>query len=469
MNRRSIRVRLAAWQALVLMATFAIAGGGVWLAMRDSIHESVDEDLRARLSLLERELTKAMDAAGAEHVERRIDLVNLQATGPGTRFRISDGTRWIYQSPGAEKWGDEPIASSSLQRRGRARTLVVGGRPVRVLAATASVADAIWVIQIGLPIGEFYEALAGVAWTVVLASPLVLLVASVGGYWMSKRTLEPVARITRTARAISAEKLAARLPLRGADDELDRLSETLNEMFARLDAAFRRVTQFTADASHELRTPVAIIRTTAEVTRRRPRTEAEYTDALDRILAESERTSRLIDDLLMLARSDAEGEEFALEPMDLAQSLREACEEGCVLADAAGLSCEVNLKPACPALGDPQALRRLFLILLDNAAKYTAPGGTLRVRMDVGRTDAIIEVQDTGMGIGPEDLPHVFERFYRVGKDRSRARGGVGLGLSIAQRITAGHGGDISVHSEPGAGSTFRVRLPIVAPASSTD
>ena len=199
-----------------------------------------------------------------------------------------------------------------------------GGHPFRVLAAPVSVADTVWAIEIGVPMGEFYEALNGVAWTMVLALPLVLLVASAGGYWMSKRALKPVDRITRTAQAISAENLAARLPLRGADDELDRLSSTLNDMFARLDAAFRRVTQFTADASHELRTPVAIIRTTAELTRRRPRTDAEYTDALDQILAESERTSRLIDDLLLLARSDAEGEEFALEPMDLAQSLREA-------------------------------------------------------------------------------------------------------------------------------------------------
>ena len=182
----------------------------------------------------------------------------------------------------------------------------------------------------------------------------------------------------------------------------------------------------------------------------------------DQILAESERTSRLIDDLLLLARSDAEGEEFALEPMDLAQSLREACEQGRVLAGAAGLSFATAIGPACPVLGDPQALRRLFLILLDNAAKYTPRGGMVRVTMDVRPVDAVIEVQDTGVGIGAEDLPHLFERFYRVGKDRSRSRGGVGLGLSIAQRIATGHGGDISVHSEPGAGATFRVRLPTV-------
>jgi heavy metal sensor kinase len=462
-NWRSVRVRLAAWNAVVLMATFAIAGGGAWLAMRDSIHESVDEDLHARLRLLEDELNKALNTGGVQHIGDRLE--NLQTTGAGARFRLSDGTRWVYQSRGAEKWGTEPVAPSAVPRRGRAETLVVGGRPVRVLTAPTSFADTLWAVEIGVPIGEFYEALDHVAWTVVLVSPLILLVASAGGYWMSRRALEPVDRITRTARAISAENLAERLPLRGADDELDRLSDTLNDMFARLDAAFRRVTQFTADASHELRTPVAIIRTTAELTRRRPRTNAEYIEALDRILAESERTSRLIDDLLLLARTDAEGEEFAFEPMDLAESLREACEQGRVLAEVAGLSFALDVKSACPALGDPQALRRLFLILLDNAAKYTASDGTVRVTMEVRTTDAVIEVQDSGVGISAEDLPHVFERFYRVGKDRSRARGGVGLGLSIAQRIVVAHGGDLSVQSRPASGSTFRIRLPIVPPA----
>src|SRR5262249_31005687 len=155
----------------------------------------------------------------------------------------------------------------------------------------------------------------------------------------------------QAARTIGAESLAARLPLRGTDDELDRLSGTLNEMFGRLEAAFRRVTQFTADASHELRTPTAIIRTTAELARRRPRTDAEYAAALDHILAESEQMSRLIDDLLLLARSDGETDQFALEPMDLAGSVRDACAQGRLLAEAAGLSFSVAAPVDCRIVG----------------------------------------------------------------------------------------------------------------------
>ena len=160
--------------------------------------------------------------------------------------------------------------------------------------------------QIGVPVEEYYEMLNGVTWTALLASPLVLLLASAGGYWMSRRALEPVDQITRTAAEIGAYNLSQRLPLRKTGDELDRLSATLNPMFARLEAAFRQITQFTADASHELRTPVAIIRTTAELARSKPRSPEEYRKALDGILTESERTSRLIEDLMLLARADAD-------------------------------------------------------------------------------------------------------------------------------------------------------------------
>jgi signal transduction histidine kinase len=234
-------------------------------------------------------------------------------------------------------------------------------------------------------------------------------------------------------------------------------------MFARLDDAFRRVRQFTADASHELRTPLAIIRSTAEITRSRSRSGPEYETALDRILMESERTSRLIEDLLLLARADARADSSLMEPIDLAQSLGEACEEGTILAQAAGLRFATAIPSTCPTTGDPDGLRRLFLILLDNAVKYTPEGGVVGVTMTIRDLVAEIEIRDTGVGIAAEDLPHIFERFYRVSSDRSRATGGAGLGLAIAQWIATRHNARILVESEPGAGSVFRVRLPLVS------
>jgi two-component system, OmpR family, heavy metal sensor histidine kinase CusS len=460
-NPRSIGVRLTAWYALILVLTFAVTGVGLWLTIRDSIHDRVDEDLRSRVAALRTALANDHATQGAASLNEQLkEAIGLT---PGLQVRIAERGRSIGQWPAGGSWSVPPPDPARLAADGATHTRLLSGRPVRFLAAPLSVGGRLWSVEIGTPIDELYETLDEFTWSVLIASPLVLLLASAGGYWVSRRALAPVARITRMAQAIGTHNLAGRLPLRGVDDELDRLSDTLNGMFARLDDAFRRVTEFSADASHELRTPLAIIRTTAEVTRGRPRTEAEYAAALDRILAESERTSQVIDDLLMLARADADADRMVMEPMDLAETVREACDQGRILADASSVRFRADLPPACPAVGEAQALRRLFLILVDNAVKYTPAGGAVNVAMTAEGGGATIEVRDTGVGIPAADVPRIFERFYRVATDRSRQTGGVGLGLAIARWIASCHGGTIAVESQPGAGSVFRVTLPIVA------
>jgi heavy metal sensor kinase len=454
LNRRSIRFRLTAWYAAILAATFAIVGIGVWLAIRQSIYETVDRDLHLRLRTLRDYLQRQ---GSHESVE---DLVENAALAPTTRFRISNSAgHWLYQSPGTESWGAPPDASH-LPLRGRIQTLGTARRPVRVLSAALPLG----VVQIGIPTDEFQEMLTAFTWTALLASPILMVLASAGGYWMSRRALAPVEEIARTASDIEAQNLSERLPLRGTGDELDQLSATLNAMLARLEDSFRHITQFTADASHELRTPVAIIRTTAEVIRRRPRSEREYAEALDRILAESERTSKLIEDLMLLARADADTEEMAFEPISLAELVQTVCADTGVLAETAGLSLRTNGLNPCIVSGEHSSLRRLLLILLDNAIKYSRPGGEIYVGLTLcqrhDRQTAMVEVKDNGIGITSEDLPHVFERFYRASKDRSRKVDGVGLGLAIAQSIAHRHGGEIQIKSTVGTGSTARLFVP---------
>lgn len=279
---------------------------------------------------------------------------------------------------------------------------------------------------------------------------------------MSRRALAPVDEITTTARSISMQNLTQRLTVPRTGDELQRLSETLNEMMARLDSAFRKITQFTADASHELRTPVALIRTTAELVLRKQRSEVDYREALQQIRAEGERTTSLIENLMTVARADSGVETLPLVSVDLAETLREACEQGGMLAAAK----QVAFDSAVPnqrvsVEGDSQSLRRLFLILIDNAVKYTPPGGRIVVSLNTSDGFAISEVQDTGVGISAADLPSVFERFYRADKARSRDTGGAGLGLSIAKWIAEAHHGEIRAQSTLEKGSTFRVRLPL--------
>ena len=457
MNRQSIQFRLTTWYAVILAVTFTAVGIGVWLAIRDSINDTVDKDLRSRLQAMNDFLKP--EASGAEI--SLDELIEDAALAPaGTRFRIANTSgRWLYQSPGTVGWGAMPD-TSRLPKRGRFETLAQHGKPVRILSAAMPPG----LVQIGIPVDEFVEMLSGFTWTALLASPLLLILASAGGYWMSRCALAPVERIARTAADIEAQNLSKRLPIRGTSDELDHLSATLNAMFARLEDSFRRITQFTADASHELRTPVAIIRTTAEVIRKRPRSEKEYAEALDRILGESERTTELVEDLMLLARADANVEDLALEPVELAELAQAACAEARVLAEAAGITLTNGGLSQCTVSGDDRALRRLLLILLDNAIKYSKPGGEVQLYLGLcqrgDRRTAVLEVRDQGIGIASEDLPHIFERFYRASKDRSRRVEGVGLGLSIAESIARRHGGEIQIESSPGVGSTVRVLQP---------
>jgi signal transduction histidine kinase len=277
---------------------------------------------------------------------------------------------------------------------------------------------------------------------------------------MSRRALRPVDQIIDAARSIGEQSLAQRLPLLETQDELQRLSETLNQMLGRIENAFRRVTEFTADASHELRTPVALIRTTAEVAPRKPRANEEYRQALEDVHAESIRTTELIENLLTLARADAGKAALERREIDLAQIVQEASQQGQKLAHAKSLGFRTDIPDiAVHTLGDASALRRLLLIVIDNAVKYTQEGEiTVRLSSVNGRPE--VQVSDTGVGISESDLFRVFERFYRADKSRNRDSGGAGLGLSIAKWIADVHQGAIEARSESNRGSTFVITLP---------
>ena len=460
---RSIRFRLTAWYAGILVVTFALAGAFVLFAVRDAAEETIDNDLRARIAAVREYLPAIL--SGLRTQQQDDALEDRFTAGPGgVWLQIADtGGHWVFRSDPAYPGNLPSPPVSGLRRRGKSRTILIRGKPTRVL--TIPVPGGI--AQLGAPMDEFAEMFQQLRWALGLASPLLLILACVSGYWMSGRALRPVEEIDQTVRRIGSHTLTERLRLRNTNDELDRLSVTINQMLERLESAFRLVVQFTADASHELRTPVAIIRTTAEVIRGSRRTPEEYEEAWDQVVLQSERMSRLVDDLLLLARADAGRSDVSFEAIDLADIVNGVAAEVKVLADASGLELTRSALPSCPAFGDPDAIRRLLLILVDNAIKYTPEGGKIEVRLDIedsleGRA-AVIEISDTGAGISPEHLPRVFDRFYRVSVDRSRKTGGSGLGLAIARWLASLHNGEIRVESEPDKGSVFRVLLPLSA------
>jgi heavy metal sensor kinase len=333
-------------------------------------------------------------------------------------------------------------------------------RRYRTLIATVTARGEPFRILVAEPLHNTQATLRRTRVLLLWLAPVVLGIASLGGYWISGRALAPVDEITRAAQSIGIQNLSGRLAVPAAGDELQRLSQTWNAMLARLEAAVKRLSQFTADASHELRTPIALIRTTAELTLRRERTPQTYREALRQIVAESERTARLIEDLLLLARADAGLPALPLERLELTPLVRDVCEQGQILAQARQLeiSTEVPDEPIYVEANDP-ALRRLLLLLVDNAVKYTPAGGHITVSLDRDPHGATVAVRDTGIGIPDSALPHVFERFYRVDESRNRDAGGTGLGLSIAKWIAERHNASLEAESVVGQGSTFRVRF----------
>jgi heavy metal sensor kinase len=337
----------------------------------------------------------------------------------------------------------------------------IDGTLFRILSEQVEADGKTYQVQVAVLTQRFDQAQDLFVWILAVAAPVFLVLAGLGGYWISRRALSPVDEITNAARTIGAQNLTDRLAVPTTGDELERLANTLNGMLGRLEAAFKRITQFTGDASHELRTPVSVIRTSAELTLRKPRSEKEYQEALGQILTEAERTSQMIEQLLDLARADSGPAALAKTATNVSEPFHEACRQVQVLAESKQLKFIESVEPQSLWIqGDAPSLERLFLILLDNAVKYTPIGGSVQARLAADNGFVVAEVKDTGIGMTAEDIPHVFDRFYRADRARSRETGGSGLGLAIGRWIAEAHGGEIRVQSEPTKGSSFQIRLP---------
>jgi len=300
--------------------------------------------------------------------------------------------------------------------------------------------------------------------TILIAFVVGVVPAILVGRWIAARALEPVDRMITEVREISdGRSLHRRLPLPLAQDELARLAATLNQMMTRLERSFAALRRFTADASHELKTPLTVVRAGVERAITRPDTAPETLAALEETLQEVNRMTELLDSLLTLARADEGRAELHREPVDLRQILEEAGETGELLAEHAGVGIDIRL-PSEPVVVsvDRSRVRQLALNLIENAVKYTPRGGQVSVELGSSNGRAVFTVADTGIGIAPGDLPHVFDRFWRADSARTRTseRAGTGLGLAICKWIAEAHGGTIEVQSRPGRGTTFTVGLP---------
>jgi len=295
----------------------------------------------------------------------------------------------------------------------------------------------------------------------LLALPITLLLTAGLGWFLARGSLRPIQRITATARHISGSNLDAEVPTTGSGDELDQLAVTLNEMMARIRESVARIRRFSGDAAHELRTPLAAIRSQIEVTLEKARTPEEYDQVLLQVLDEVDRLARGTDALLRLARSEAGLDPAGREPLDLRALLVEVVDFFSPLAADRDVKLELRAAEAVPAvMGGREWLHQLFANLVDNALKFTPAGGSVGVELaaDPKQGAVLVCVRDTGIGIEPDQRERIFERFHKV--DASRSEAGFGVGLALAREIAKAHGGSIRVESEPGRGSAFRVVLP---------
>jgi heavy metal sensor kinase len=452
----SIRWRLTLWNALglavVLMGFAALVYGSMFRAHYERIDRALGDQLR------ELQESHHMPTAGRDRL--RHWLAELQEHSQ-VRAVVYDADGMVY-----ERSDDLPLNAAPLMPtpsatpRFQDANLPELGRH-RLLSAHLAGEGGPSEVVLLAPLEEVDQELRLLLIAILLAVPVALLVSGGWSYLMARAALAPMERLRCSTEEITAARLDCRIPITNAHDELGRLSQTINAMIARLERSFLEIRRFTADASHELRTPLTIIRTTTEVALDKRLSSEEHRDLLCGILEECERLTRLIEQLLALAREDARTGETAIQAIDLSSLVKQVVEDMRPLAEARGLAFVVEVDSPLTISGNALRLRQVCYNLLENSIKYTPAGGTITLRAERKDQAAILTIRDTGIGIPPEHVPFVFDRFYRVDKARSRAEGGTGLGLSIAQSIVAAHGGQIELASTPGQGTTCTVDLPL--------
>lgn len=465
MNFRSLRFRLTAWYASVLAAIFVLLGGLFFLSLRRSIQGIVFETEARRARQIGNFITGPLASAGTAGLAATIE--RFYAPERNNRFiRITrqDGTV-LYRSGAPEDQtfspSDVPGCSQWPDRSSAHRQPLHGG-PALLLAAfhTPPEAGASYLIEVGTSSQPVDRMLSRLGFLFGLALPVVLVVVVGGGYLLIRRALRPVDLMTGKAELISHHNLDERLPVPPSGDELERLAEALNHMIGRLQDTLANSQRFLADASHELRTPLTVVRGELESLAQDSRLPHEVAERVGSLLEEAERLSKIVERLFALSRLDAGEAQAEWVRFDLAGLAAGTAEQMSLLAEDKRIRLVCESHQPVEVKGDRARLKQVVVNLLDNAIKYTPEGGSIRLAVNAHAGEAVLEVADTGIGILPEALPHVFERFYRVDESRSRQPDGAGLGLAIIKSICKAHSGEIEVESAVGRGSTFRVRLP---------
>ncbi len=456
---RSIRSRLTLWYTLIVAVTFVIIATVTYQIVGASLYDQLDHSLVNEVKWIAGQLEKR------EHTPE---------SDAGVIAAIREHSAYYPVKEFVEVWApDETLFCQSLNLLGDSlvkharfpldahymlRTVATFRiQPLRIVTQETPQGK----ILVAVPVESVEQTLASLMSVLSWMGPLVVLLAFVGGVFLSKQSLAKVNQVTDIARRISADRLSARIPSHDVDDEIGRLIETFNGMIARLDSSFELMKQFSADASHELRTPLTVLRTQLETALASRTSPSELKKIVAQCLDEALRMGSILENLLLLGRGDSGQPAIKHERVRLDELMRDTYDETVILASQKSIEVKIENTDNVLIWGDRERLRQMILNLVDNAIKYSGEKSTITLSLAKNDGGAAMVVRDQGIGIPKSEIARIFDRFYRVDRARSRTLGGSGLGLAIVKWIVDAHGGTIAVKSGVDKGSEFTVTLPV--------
>ena len=462
--RRTLAFRLTLWYAGIFTVSSLLAFLIFYLQIAAILDHRTDEDLLEDIE----EFSDLLTAKGIDEVKATM-LLEAKTDGEKEVFyRLLGPDGAEIATSELFFWGPLTVNRTALARLAQdekpvLETLEIAGRRHKARTVYARIGPGT-ILQIGQSLEENDEFLAEFRQIFVFTIVLLMFSAGVLGWFMARRAMTNVEEVTRTARAISASDLAQRVPVMGVADEIDRLAVTFNDMLDRIQTLVIETKEMTENIAHDLRSPITRIRGMAELSLTTGQSIDEYEAAAASTVEECDRLLDMINTMLYISQTEATAGQQRTEEIDIGRLAHDACELFQPVAEDKGVDLVIRIDADLRVRGVLQALQRMLANLIDNAVNYTPPGGSVTVSIGSDQNLAVIAVSDTGVGIAPEDLPHIFRRFYRC--DRSRARPGTGLGLTLVEAVVKAHRGRVAATSTPNVGTTFTVTLPCVAPTA---
>ena len=469
MGLNSIQTRLTAWYVVLLGIVLVLFSVFLYYFLSQRLYESVDNSLKVSATVVARSATMKLNQPPLPGMERFFE----QFLGYGNLnkfYRIYDGSGNVGSRSKNVDASKFPLTQAAYADALKGETTyetfnIDGIHPIRVITLPVLRGqDLVNLVQVGTSLESVRVTLKNLRIFLFTSVPLVLVIATLFGRFMARRALKPVSKINQIAREVGGgADLSKRIPVPEVQDEIGQLAATFNDMMDRLESSFSQIRQFSSDASHELRTPLTVLQGQNELILNKDRDAKEYQEVISSNLEEINYMSKVLEDLFVLSRSDENQVQLERKPMNLREVIDEVFNHAEALADEKNIKITIAFLEPVEINGDPVRLRQMVWNILHNAIKYTQPGGQIKISLEDQEDSAFLTIQDTGLGIPEEDLPHIFNRFFRVDKARSRQEGGSGLGLSICKHIVEAHKGQIEVESQVGTGTKFKIRLPKIS------